>query len=341
MWRGKSPPMVARYGSGVAAVAAATLARWWLHPMFGSHRPFVTYFIALPLIAWYGGLGPTLLTLLLGGLAAEVFFMEPASAFAMHDALDVRGAGLYAVLGLAIALVTAGLRRTVEALRRSRAGSRAVVEGAFDCIIMMDHEGRITAFNPAAERTFGYPRAAVIGRQMAEVIIPPPLRERHQRAMAHYLATGEGPILGRRLELTALRADGSEFPIELTINVMRLADQTPIFTGYLRDITERKRAEEERVRLLAAEQAARRGAEASERRLAFLAEASAVLASSLEWQATLEQVARLAVPVLADYCVINVVEDATRMRRVATAHADPSKQPLVERLRSFHPTPPR
>src|SRR2546427_12831517 len=222
-WRGELAPSVARYGSGVAAVAAATLARWWLHPMFGSHRPFVTYFIALPLIAWYAGLGPTLLTLLLGGLAAEVFFMEPGSVFAMHDALDVRGPGLYAVLGLAIALVTAALRRTVEALRRSRAGSRAAVEGAFDCIITMDHEGRITAFNPAAERTFGYPRAAVIGRRMAEVIIPPPLRERHHRVMAHYLAMGEGPILGRRLELTALRADGSEFPIELTINVMRLA----------------------------------------------------------------------------------------------------------------------
>jgi len=307
--------------------------------MFGSHRPFVTYFVALPLITWYAGLGPTLLALLLGGLAADVFFMEPASAFAMHDALDVRGPGLYAVLGLAIALVTAALRRTVDALRRSRAGSRAVLEGALDCIITMDHEGRITAFNPAAERTFGHPRAAVIGRQMAEVIIPPPLRERHRRAMAHYLATGEGPILGRRLELTALRADGSEFPIELTVNVMRLADETPIFTGYLRDITERKQAEEERVRLLAAEQTARRGAEASERRLAFLAEASAVLASSLEWQATLEQVARLAVPVLADYCVINVGEDGTRMRRVATAHADPSKQPLVERLREFPPDP--
>src|SRR6266581_3458720 len=203
----------------------------------------------------------------------------------------------------------------------------------------MDHEARIMAFNPAAERTFGHPRAAVIGRQMAEVIIPPPLRERHHRAMAHYLATGEGPILGRLLELTALRADGSEFPIELTINVMRLADETPIFTGYLRDITERKQAEEERVRLLAAEQTARRGAEASERRLAFLAEASAVLASSLEWQATLEQVARLAVPVLADYCVINVVEDGGRMRRVATAHANPAKQALVERLREFPADP--
>src|SRR3989442_2573337 len=295
VWRGKLAPMVARYGSGVAAVAAATLARWWLHPMFGSHRPFVTYLIALPLIAWYAGLGPTLLTLLLGGLAAEVFFMEPASAFAMHDALDVRGRGLYAVLGLAIALVAAALRRTVEALRRSRAGSRAVVEGAFDCIITMDHEGRITAFNPAAERTFGYPRAAVIGRRMAEVIIPPPLRERHHRAIAHYLATGEVPILGRRLELTALRADGSEFPIELTINVMRLADETPIFTGYLRDITERKQAEEERVRLLAAEQTARRGAEAAERRPAFLAEANAVLTSPLASQATPQPVAGPAV----------------------------------------------
>src|SRR5437867_10993971 len=105
VWRGTLAPMVVRYGSGVAAVAAATLARWWLHPMFGSHRPFVTYFIALPLIAWYAGLGPTLLTLLLGGLAAGVFFMEPASAFAMQDALVVRGPGIYAVLGIAIALV--------------------------------------------------------------------------------------------------------------------------------------------------------------------------------------------------------------------------------------------
>src|SRR2546428_7506077 len=125
VWRGKLAPLVARYGSGVAAVAAATLARWWLHPMFGSHRPFVTYFIALPLIAWYAGLGTTLLTLLLGGLAAEVFFMEPASAFAMHDAFDIRGAGLYAVLGLAMALVTAALRRAVEAHRRNRWGSLA------------------------------------------------------------------------------------------------------------------------------------------------------------------------------------------------------------------------
>src|SRR5437660_3008678 len=163
VWRGELAPLAARYGSGVAAVAAATLARWWLHPIFVSHRPFVTYFIALPLIAWYGGLGPTLLTLLLGGLAGEVFFMEPASAFAMHDALDVRGAGLYAVLGLAIALVTAALRRTVDALRRSRAGSRAVVEGALDRILTMDHAGRITAFNPAADRTFRQPRAAILG----------------------------------------------------------------------------------------------------------------------------------------------------------------------------------
>src|SRR5438552_16027865 len=94
VWRGTLAPMVARYGSGVAAVAAATFARWWLHPMFGSHRPFVTYFIALPLIAWYAGLGPTLPTLLLGGLAAEVVFMEPAWAVSMHGARAVLGPGL-------------------------------------------------------------------------------------------------------------------------------------------------------------------------------------------------------------------------------------------------------
>jgi PAS domain S-box-containing protein len=109
--------------------------------------------------------------------------------------------------------------------------------------VTIDHEGCITEFNPAAERTFGYRRDEVLGQQLADVIIPPALRERHRQGFARYLATGEARVLGRRIEMTAVRADGSEFPTELAITRIPL-DGPPSFTGYLRDITERKQAEE-------------------------------------------------------------------------------------------------
>lgn len=130
------------------------------------------------------------------------------------------------------------------ALKRSEARSAAILDSALDCIITMDHEGRISEFNPAAERTFGYRRDDVLGQSLADIIIPPAFRAAHQRGFARYLATGETTLLGWRVELMAMRADGSEFPVELAVTRISL-DGPPSFTGYLRDITERKRSEEE------------------------------------------------------------------------------------------------
>jgi|GEM_PF-209352 len=130
-------------------------------------------------------------------------------------------------------------------LRSSEARKTAILETALDCIITMDHEGKIVEFNPAAERTFGFRRDQVIGRELADFIIPPVLRERHRRGMAHYLATGEGPVLGKRLELPGLRADGTEFPVELAITRIS-TDGPPLFTAYLRDIAEQKQVEQHR-----------------------------------------------------------------------------------------------
>jgi PAS domain S-box-containing protein len=135
------------------------------------------------------------------------------------------------------------LRREERELKRSEARKAAILNSALDCIVTIDHESCITEFNPAAERTFGYRRDEVVGRQLAQVIIPPSLREMHQRGFARFLATGEAPVIGKRLELTAIRADGSEFPVELAITRIP-SDGPPSFTGYLRDITERKRSEE-------------------------------------------------------------------------------------------------
>jgi PAS domain S-box-containing protein len=125
----------------------------------------------------------------------------------------------------------------------------------------MDHEGRVIDFNPAAERTFGYRADEVIGHDMADLIVPPALRSRHRRGLSRYLATEEGSILDRRLEITGMRADGSEFPVELTITRIDLPGP-PLFTGYLRDITDRQAAERElrasRTRIVEAADAARR-----------------------------------------------------------------------------------
>src|SRR5262249_14511636 len=124
------------------------------------------------------------------------------------------------------------------------------LEAAIDGIITMDHEGRITEFNAAAEKIFGYTRAEVLGRTVGDMLIPATLREAHRRGLAQCLATGEGPVMGRRIESTALRADGTEFPAELA--VCRVDPQEPpVFTVYVRDLTEQRRVEAERSQLVA------------------------------------------------------------------------------------------
>ena len=137
---------------------------------------------------------------------------------------------------------TTDLQAANKELRRSESLTGAIIESSLDCLITIDHEGRIVEFNRVAEATFGLTREQALGKFMVDLIVPPRLRDAHCRGFAHYLATGEGPILGRRLELHAIRADGTEFPIELTITAIGTAPAR-MFTGFIRDITERRRVE--------------------------------------------------------------------------------------------------
>jgi PAS domain S-box-containing protein len=127
---------------------------------------------------------------------------------------------------------------------RLQARLRGLLEVALDCIITIDHDGRIIDFNPAAERTFGYEKSEALGQEMAELIVPPALRERHRTGLAR-AARGEAPqMLGRRIEITALRRDGTEFPVELAITKVPLGpDEPPVYTAHLRDISDRKQTE--------------------------------------------------------------------------------------------------
>ncbi len=139
-------------------------------------------------------------------------------------------------------------RRTAEAVQDSTIRISAILESVMDCIVTIDDQGTIVEFNSAAEKTFGYDRRDVIGKPMAELIIPPALRQAHYRGFQRHLATGQSALLNQRVEMPAMRADGTEFPVELAITRLPLAGK-PLFSGFLRDLTARKQAEEERQRM--------------------------------------------------------------------------------------------
>lgn len=152
-------------------------------------------------------------------------------------------------------------RRAEEEVRARESRLRAMLEAALDAVVSMDAQGRVIGWNHAAEAIFGYPASETIGREMSELIVPPSLRDAHRRGLARFLESRRGIVLDRRLELTGMRSDGSEFPVELTITRVPLPGP-PTFTGYLRDITDRVQADRElrasRARLVEVADAERR-----------------------------------------------------------------------------------
>src|SRR6516162_3509567 len=148
-------------------------------------------------------------------------------------------------------------KRLEEELRASEERRRLILDNAHDAFVAMSADGRIAEWNRQAEVTFGWPRAEAVGRLLADTIIPPPYRAGHNRGLAHFLATGEGPLLNRVIEVSGLRRDASEFPAELTIAPVRLGEHY-LFVAFIRDVTERKRDEEEVRRAKEAAEAANR-----------------------------------------------------------------------------------
>jgi PAS domain S-box-containing protein len=162
------------------------------------------------------------------------------------------------VTGLSAALAAAGRERarideqnatharrqlkSEEALRESEERTRLIISHALDAVITIDTHGRITSWNPQAERLFGWSQEEISGRLLSETIIPPAYREAHERGLRHFMATGEGPVLGRRIELSALHRNGTELDVEVSITPLREGGAIA-FSAFLRDITEQKRTE--------------------------------------------------------------------------------------------------
>ena len=137
-----------------------------------------------------------------------------------------------------------------KAVKRWEQSSQAILDSALDCIIVIGENGRVEEWNPAAERLFGYTRSEVLGREIAELIIPPEWREPYRQELARFIATGEGALVGRRAEASLLHADGTRLSVELAIAAHRIDDAWG-FTAYVRDITLRKANEAASQRLAA------------------------------------------------------------------------------------------
>ena len=187
----------------------------------------------------------------------------------------------------------------------------------------MDGDGLVRDWNPAAEDVFGYSWHEATGQELAELIIPPAYRDAHRAAYTRYVRTREPMILDRRMELTALRRGGEEFPVELTVT--RVPDtEPPLFAGFVRDLTERVRGEEASERL--------------QRRMAFLAHAGLMLDVSLDLDETLRNLVQLTVPELAELAVIDLVTEHGSIRGAVAATADdPERAAALEEMRRNHP----
>ncbi len=206
-------------------------------------------------------------------------------------------------------------KRWEESLQATAALKTAILESALDSVISMDYRGLISEFNAAAEKMFGYSRAEALGKELASLIIPLRFRDAYRRGLAKYLETGIGPMVGVRMELPAMRANKTEFSAEVSLSRAPLSGPVS-FTGFIRDISDRKRAEE---------------------KSRFLGSAGKILSESLDYDQILRKISQLAVENLADWCVIDTLSEEGVLRRVAITHKNPSKSLITQQLEQLPP----
>jgi len=230
--------------------------------VFGGVLPITieTYplgFLCIPVLVWtafrFGPRETATAMLLLAGIAiwGTLSGFGPFVRETQNESLLLLQSfmGVTAIMALALAAGAVEQRRAEAARTREAADTRAILDMALDAVIGMDEHGVITNWNPRAEVIFGWTAGEAIGKKLSEVVIPPQYREAHIRGLRHFLATGQGPVLNRRIEITALRRDGTEFPVELSILPLKVGTSYR-FNAFIADISERLRAKEELERMV-------------------------------------------------------------------------------------------
>ncbi len=258
-------------------------------------------------------------------------------------------------------------KRAEDALRASEMKFRAVAESASDAIISVDNQGAVLSWNRGAELLFGYQSSDIVGQSLIR-LLPSKDHAQFEKNLQQFNSANQPDAIPEILQLEGVKRNGKRFPVEVAIGWWR-QDGRFYFSGVIRDITKRKEAEKKMLQLnaelerrvqertLALERANRAvqdeilqhqraeearikllsQAEKSRRQSSFLAEASALLGSSLDYEQTLASIARLSVPFFADYCVIDIATADQQLKRVKIAHFDPDKERIVIELSRLYP----
>jgi len=237
------------YVIAAGTVAAAVALRYVLRGTFGLSVPYIQFYPAIIVAAWFGGLGPALLaTMLSSGAAAYVFL--PPDGLAVGPVVDQLSLALFIATGVVIAwlihrvqLAEAGQRAAAATALARAERLDAVLNTTADGIIVIDSRGRIESFNRGAERLFGYPESEVLGCNVS-VLMPSAPHEDHDHYLERLLGTGQAKIIGVGREVTGRRRDGGLFPVHLSVGEMTI-DGERKFTGMLQDLTRRVRLEGE------------------------------------------------------------------------------------------------
>jgi PAS domain S-box-containing protein len=316
----RSLDIALRYGVATLAVGVALGIKLLLDPLTVQDTPFLLVFSAIIVSAWYGGLGPGLMATAVSALATDYFFLYPRGIL---TGFSVEGIDVLAFMleGVLVSVLTSSLRSardraqksTLEArshqesLRESEERFRLMVEGVKDyAIFMLDPGGCVTTWNEGAERIEGYGEEEILGRHFSSFYPEEDVKRGHPEDVLR-AALAEGRYVEEGLKV---RQDGSRFWASAVITTLR--DRKGNLKGFsmvVHDTTERKRTDEV---------------------LRFLAESGA----------TLSNVARLAVPTLADWCAIDVMEEDGTVERLAVEHSDPEKVTLAYELQEWYPSNP-
>lgn len=198
--------------------------------------PYIFYF---PAVVFASLLGDGLAAIALSMVAVQLLFLAEGRPELFVWPADLVKQALFAIGASVVHWATVRLGSALAASREAEARLAAVLHNALDAVVGMSDQGLITHWNPQAEAIFGFSKEEALGRPMSGTIIPRRLREAHEQGMRHYLATGSGPVLNKRIEVPALHKDGHELLVELTITPIRRADGVS-FSAFLRDISRRK-----------------------------------------------------------------------------------------------------
>jgi PAS domain S-box-containing protein len=336
-------PRVQAYLAAGVAVVAAVVVRLILHAWVSEGLPFLPFFIAVVAASAYGGFGPGVLAAALSTIAAS--WIVPPEWLAVGDVSATGALVRFIFVGAVVAWLNDRLRqaRTVQEHAAARIAAQeaslrdadlahrrlaAIVESSDDSILGLDMNGIITSWNRGAERLYGYTAAEAVG-QPVTIVVPPERIDDEERMLAR-LRTGDRV---EQFETERVRKDRSRFDVSVTLSpIMDASGRMTGASKIARDITDRRRAERVREELLERERHALAEAVAAGDRLAFLAEISALLTSSLDYQETLDRAVHLALPRLGDYCNVLVEDEHGHLRHVAWGHVDRAKEPAVRDL---------